>query len=292
MLIDGKLLSQQILENLRKQVDNLQEKHITPHLGVIVVGNDPATASYVRQKKRMGEQIGGVVSVYNYPDTVSQTELETNINFLQKEGNLNGLIIQLPLPKQLDEEKLTMMIDDDKDVDGFKPDSHFNEPIAEGVIKILEYVFQEEQGRMKGVKNQNNSETFTQWLQSQSVVVIGKGKTGGRPIITIMKKYGVESKIVDSKTPNPTEVTQSADILVCAVGGRGTIINESMIKKDAILIGIGMSLGPDGKLHGDYDQEEIKDKAAYYTPIPGGVGPVNAAMLLANVVKAAMPYTA
>ncbi len=102
-----------------------------------------------------------------------------------------------------------------------------------------------------------------------------------------MRKYGVEPTIVDSKTHDPASITKDADILVCAVGNRGVIVTEAMIKKDAILIGIGMSLRKDGKLHGDYDQEEIKDKAAYYTPIPGGVGPVNAAMLLFNVVKAA-----
>lgn len=128
---------------------------------------------------------------------------------------------------------------------------------------------------------------FNTWLTSQKVVVMGKGKTGGKPIISIMKKYGIEPIIVDSKTQNPNEITKTADILVCAVGGRGTIINESMIKKDAILIAIGMSLGSDGKLHGDYEPEEIAERASYYTPVPGGVGPVNAAMLLVNVVEAA-----
>ncbi len=154
MLIDGKLLAQQILEDLKKQVAELQEKkHIHPHLGVVVVGDDPATASYVRQKKRMGEQIGGVVSVYHYPLAIKETELEHNIEFLQKNGDLHGLIIQLPLPEQLDTEKLTAMIDKDKDVDGFKEESDFNEPIAEGVIKILEYVFNEEKAKIynKGV---------------------------------------------------------------------------------------------------------------------------------------------
>lgn len=283
MLIDGKLLAQQILEDLGKQVAELhQTRHIQPHLGVIVVGDDAATASYVRQKKKMGEQIGGIVSVYNYPKSIKESELEENIKFLQENGELHGLIIQLPLPEQLNTEKLINMVDDDKDVDGFKETSKFNEPIAEGVIKILEYVFKEERAKKK-----TTITDFKQWLKSQKVVVIGKGKTGGKPIIHIMKKFDIEATIVDSKTQNPEEVTKSADILVCAVGNRGTIVTEHMIKKDAILIGIGMSLGEDGKLHGDYDPEEIKDKAAYYTPIPGGVGPVNAAMLLANVVKAA-----
>ena len=321
MLIDGKLLAAKILEDLRKRVENLSNgKNITPHLGVIVVGEDPATASYVRQKKKMGEQIGGTVSVYNYPDSIGQSELEHNIDFLQKEGDLDGLIIQLPLPKQLNEEELTNRVDKDKDVDGFREDSEFDEPIAIAVIRILEEIYDLEQEKpaekrigntereVKGDErgrapdnaqattgaNIDGRETigrplndFRTWLKAQKVVVMGKGKTGGKPILTIMKKYGVEPTIVDSKTQNVSEITQTADILVCAVGGQGTIVNESMIKKDAILIAIGMSLGADGKLHGDYEPEEIADKASYYTPVPGGVGPVNAAMLLVNVVDAA-----
>jgi methylenetetrahydrofolate dehydrogenase (NADP+)/methenyltetrahydrofolate cyclohydrolase len=293
MLIDGKLLAAKILENLKKRVGHLsQEKNKTPHLGVIVVGEDPATASYVRQKKRMGEQIGGTVSVYNYSQTIKESELQQNIDFLQKEGGLDGLIIQLPLPKQLHEEELTNRVDREKDVDGFREDSEFDEPIAIAVIRILEEIYEIEESKPEekrirgGVTRVEEPEEFTQWLMSQKVVVMGKGKTGGKPIITIMKKYGIEPTIIDSKTKNPEEITRQADILVCAVGNKGTIINESMIKKNAILIAIGMSLGADGKLHGDYDPEEIADKAAYYTPVPGGVGPVNAAMLLVNVVTA------
>ena len=317
MLIDGKLLAAKILEDLKKRVANLtEEKNKTPHLGVIVVGDDPATASYVRQKKRMGEQIGGTVSVYNYPAGIIQSELQQNIDFLQQEGELDGLIIQLPLPKQLNEETLTDRVDREKDVDGFREDSAFDEPIALAVIRILKEIYDLENAKnpkhRSGFKEvasskyhvlsknydmhnskyiipdtSKKSDEFTNWLRAQKVVVMGKGKTGGKPIITIMKKYGIDPVIIDSKSSNPSEITQTADILVCAVGGKGTIINESMIKKDAILIAIGMSLGADGKLHGDYEPEEIADKAAYYTPVPGGVGPVNAAMLLVNVVSAA-----
>lgn len=321
MLIDGKLLAAKILEALKKRIEDLSyEKNKIPHLGVIVIGDDPATASYVRQKKKMGEQIGGIVSVYNYPSTIDETELEQNIDFLQKEGELDGLIIQLPLPKHLNEETLTNRVEKNMDVDGFREDSEFDEPIAIAVIRILEEIYdlekekpaekririgQETRGdtagkdsgsadrQTEGALTEGKAEAgprakeFSAWLKAQKVVVMGKGKTGGKPIITIMRKYGVEPTIVDSKTQNPEKVTRSADILVCAVGGRGTIINESMIKKDAILIAIGMSLGSDGKLHGDYEPEEIADKASYYTPVPGGVGPVNAAMLLVNVVDAA-----
>ncbi len=283
MRIDGRELAQNILDNLKKEVENLQQtKHIIPHLGVIVVGNDAATQAYVRQKKRMGEEIGGMVSIYNYPENIQEKQLEQSIDFLQKEGSLHGLIIQLPLPKHLNEEALTNRVTAENDVDGFRKDSFFDEPIALAVIRILKEIFILEQA-----KSHTKEKEFKKWLSSQHVVVMGKGKTGGQPILSIMKKYDITPTIVDSKTQSPWEVTKKADILICAVGGRGTLVTEDMIKKDAILIGIGMHMGTDGKLHGDYDAAEIEDKAAYYTPVPGGVGPVNAAMLLVNVVESA-----
>jgi len=283
MLIDGKLLAEKILVSLSKRVQTLEESlHIQPHLGVIIVGNDLATASYVKQKKRMGEQIGGVVSVYQYPETIPQKELEKSIDFLQESGELDGLIIQLPLPKNLDTESLTNRVEKEKDVDGFRNDSSFHEPIAIAAVKILEEIFSLEHEKKKIAAKE-----FLEWLKMQKIVVLGKGKTGGKPILALFEEMGLHPVIVDSKTANPGEITKEADILVCAVGNKGTIINEAMIKKDVILLGIGMHRGADGKLHGDYEIEDIKDKASYYTPIPGGVGPVNAAMLLSNVIDAA-----
>jgi len=282
MLIDGKQLAEKILVELSRRVEKLkEEKKIVPHLAVIRVGDDPATTSYVNQKKRMGEKIGGTVSIYNFPFTIQQDKVLECIDFLQKEGNIHGLIVQLPLPSQLDEEILTQAVDKDKDVDGFRQDSSFNEPIAEAVIRILEEVFLVERQKKK-----TTAKEFISWLKPQKIAIMGKGKTGGKPIINIFKSLMLNPIIIDSKTPNREEITKTADILICAVG-KGKIITEGMIKKDAILICIGMSLGPDGKLRGDYDSEDIKDKASYYTPVPGGVGPVNAAMLLTNVVDAA-----
>ena len=290
MLIDGKQLAQEILTDLQQRVAKLQEEqNIIPHLAIIRVGDDPATTSYINQKERMGKKIGGVVSTYNYPTNVSEKELLEAINFLQTKGQVHGLIVQLPLPHHLNETTLTMAVNPEKDVDGFREDAEFNEPIAEAVIRILEEIFKIEQEPTplsppaEGMKGEGS---FEQWLTSQNIVILGKGKTGGQPIIKILTKINIPFTIVDSKTPNREEVTRQADILVCAVG-RGKIITEDMIKKDSILIGIGMHRGEDGKLHGDYESEEIQDKAAYYTPIPGGVGPVNAAMLLVNVVTAA-----
>lgn len=282
MLIDGKQLAETILEELAIRVDQLKtEKNIIPHLAIIRVGDDPATTSYVNQKKRMGEKIGGNVSIYNFSQDVPQEKVLESIDFLQKMGDIHGLIVQLPLPNQLNEDILINRVAKEKDVDGFREDSEFNEPISEAVIRILKEIFSLEQ-----VKKNVIAKDFIPWLKVQKIVVMGKGKTGGKPIINILKELGITPVIIDSKTPNREEITSSADILVCAVG-KGTIITEGMVKKDAILIGIGMHLGQDGKLHGDYDFEEISAKAGYFTPVPGGVGPVNAAMLLANLVDAA-----
>lgn len=278
MLIDGKALAQKILEDLKKRVEKLQqEKNITPHLGIILVGTDPASESYVKQKIRMAREIHADATVYKYPEKTPQAELLNNIAFLQKNTILHGLIIQLPLPKNLEETTLLESVESSKDVDGFKIDSRFKEPIAEAVMHILEYIYMLEKGK----------ETFLFWLQNKNVVILGKGKTGGAPIIKTLNLKGIRCSIIDSKTKNPSEIIRLADILICAVGNRGVLVHKENIKKDAILIGIGMHKGEDGKLHGDYEQNEIKDKAKYYTPIPGGVGPLNAAMLIKNVVEAA-----
>lgn len=304
MLIDGKALAQEILDGLKNRVKKLQlEKNITPCLDIILVGTDPASEAYVRQKVKMAQNIHSDVTVYKYPENISQKELLYNIDFLQKNTELHGLIIQLPLPDQLNDDILLENVKNNKDVDGFKKDSAFEEPLAKAVIYILEYIFSLEQKSRKenppgrwptepkrsqdsfrgdgGVTN-----NFLKWLRSKNIVIIGKGKTGGMPIIQAFRKKGIGYSIIDTKTNNPAELIGQADILVCAAG-REVLVHEGIIKKDAILIGIGMHKGEDGKIHGDYNNEDVKDKTKYYTPIPGGVGPVNAAMLLANVVESA-----
>src|SRR5436190_996677 len=172
MLIDGKQLAQEILTDLQQRVAKLQEEQsIIPHLAIIRVGDDPATTSYINQKERMGKKIGGVVSTYNYPTNVSEKELLEAINFLQTKGQVHGLIVQLPLPKHLNETTLTMAVNPEKDVDGFREDAEFNEPIAEAVIRILEEIFKIEQEPTplsppaEGMKGEG---FFESWLTSQN----------------------------------------------------------------------------------------------------------------------------
>lgn len=284
MRIDGKLLAEQILSDLTKRVIQLESHNIIPHLAIIKIGQDPATTAYVNQKDRMGKRIGAEVSIYNCPVSISEQELLHNIEFLQQKGTIHGLIIQLPLPAHINEERVTQAVDASLDVDGFRKDSDFMMPIAAAVLKILEEIHSLHRAK----KNSTDElKEFKQWLRHQSIVILGKGKTGGKPIIDTLSSLKIPVIVIDSTTKNIHEIVKTGDIVIAAVGKKGTIINESDLKKDAILIGIGMHQGADGKLHGDYDNDEIKDIASYYTPVPGGVGPVNAAMLLVNVVKSA-----
>ncbi|HXS15054.1 MAG TPA: bifunctional 5,10-methylenetetrahydrofolate dehydrogenase/5,10-methenyltetrahydrofolate cyclohydrolase, partial [Candidatus Saccharimonadales bacterium] len=162
--------------------------------------------------------------------------------------------------------------------DGFRPNSPFIIPIASAVLKVLELPMMKE--------TEKTGESFNDWLKNKNIVVMGKGKTGGQPVIEILHQHGAKINVVDSQTQNPEELTHNADIVITAVGKPHTL-TANMIKKDTILIGIGMSMDENGNFVGDYDQEDIKNKAEWYTPIPGGVGPVNVACLMENLVTAA-----
>ncbi len=284
MIIDGRTIANHILAQLLVRVDNLQEKYgIQPHMAVIRVGDDPATTSYVNQKAKKAKEIGAVLSAYNFPDNVTEKKLKESIDFLQsqtdpaKEAGIHGLILQLPVPLGIDYEKLILDIQPEKDIDGFRPNSPFTIPIASAVLKILE---------IPAIKETvETGESFLEWLRSKKIVVMGKGKTGGQPIIDILKKQAADVTVVDSSTVNRELITKEADIIVTAVG-KPHILTPDMIKKDVILLGVGISMDENGKFAGDYNEEEIQHIASWYTPIPGGVGPVNVACLMENLVIA------
>lgn len=278
MIIEGKALAQQILEDLAERVHLLGEQRgIIPHMAVIRVGDDDATTSYIAQKEKMAKEIGAVVSIYKYPEAITTKKLEESIEFLQEDPEINALILQLPLPSHIDIEHLLQKVQPEKDVDGFTTHTKYIVPLAAAVLKILEEAYV--------IVAAENLTNFYMWLAKQRIVVIGKGKTGGEPIIRLLIKLGITPTVIDTKTEHPEQITKNADIIICAVGREG-IINKAMLKKNVILLGIGMAKGEDGKFYGDYNPEEIKDIASVYTPIPGGVGPVNVAMLMTNLVKA------
>lgn len=264
MLINGRQIATKIYEDLQKKVMQLQEKGITPHLTVILIGDNPASISYVSQKQIWAEYIGAKVTILRFSTSITTEELQKKIHTLNNDPTNHAILIQRPVPPHIDIKKLELLVSPQKDIDGFHPNSPYTFPLALAVAKILE-----ESNNLK---------------KNQSIVVIGKGPTGGGPIIKHLQQLGLHPTLIDSKTQNPSELTKKADIIISAVG-KPNIISPQNIKKGATLIGVGITRGNDGKLHGDYDEESIKNIAELYTPTPGGVGPVNVAMLLCNLIE-------
>ena len=264
MRIDGRQIAGKIYEELRERAEELKKSGVTPRLTVILIGDNPASISYVSQKQKWGEYIGAKIVVLRYPVSVSAGELREKIHELNEDPLSHATLIQRPVPSHIDMKKFELMVSPQKDIDGFHPDSPYTFPLALAVARILEEIHA---------------------LSSQSIVMIGKGPTGGGPIIRFLRQLGFSPTLIDSKTENPDRLIRQADIVISAVG-RPNIITARNIKRGVSLIGVGIARDSNGKLHGDYDEESIKDIAAFYTPTPGGVGPVNVAMLLWNLVKA------
>lgn len=306
MKIDGKQIASAFLDKLHHDVQDLSTKGVIPHLVVLLVGNDPASEAYVRQKKLKGESIDMNITILTFPENISEDKLLEEIDRLNKDHTVHGIIIQQPLPKHIDPHLLTEATGPKKDVDGFHSNSNFTPPIAEAAIELLHNVYTSKEEshsviqnpdliggtEVKDLKNRKDSspraqnDNFISWLQKKSVVIIGKGETGGTPIREKLEKLGTNVTTIDSKTENPQSLTKQADIIISCVG-KPNMVKKENIKQGVILLSVGMFRGEDGKLHGDYEEEDIKDVAGYYSPVPGGMGPVNVAMLLSNVYVAA-----
>lgn len=281
MRIDGKQIAEKILTELRAKIIQLKSKGITPHLVVILLGDNPASKSYVSQKRKKGGEVGIRVNIEHITTKTSQKELLSLIAKLNIDQNVHGIIVQRPLPEHIVENAIAKAINLKKDVDGLHPSSKFEIPLALAVLRILEEIYAST-SKVEGRKYKK----FIEWLKSKNVVVVGKGKTGGGPVIALLKKIRVKPLIIDSKTQNLQRILKSSDIIISAIGKQG-IIHSKNLRHGASLISVGLHKGGDGKLHGDYEEDEIKNIASFYTPTPGGVGPVNVAMLLKNVVHAA-----
>ncbi len=277
MKIDGRKIAEQIFEQLKIKVKKLKDKNITPCLAIILVGNDPASIAYVKRKEIKAKEIDAKTTVFNLASETQNSELDKLIKKLNNDSSIHGIIVQQPLPRHIDVKKITEVIDPRKDVDGFNSKTNFQMPITMAVIKVLEKILFD----LRGVE----ANDLRGWLKTKKIAIIGKGETGGKPIIERLRKMNIEPIVIDSKTKNPKNITKTTDIIISAVG-KSNIIKADMVKKGAILISIGMHKGTDGKLHGDYEENQIKETASFYTPTPGGVGPVNVAMLLKNVVNA------
>lgn len=273
-LIDGKKIATEMKQELKQQVNQLKEQGIVPGLAVVIVGNDPASQSYVNSKEKNANNLGFYSKKVELEANVTEAELLGLIDRLNRDERIHGILVQLPLPDHIDEKKVLNAISVDKDVDGFHPENIGRMIIGDhallpctphGVIKMLEY---------EGVD-----------IRGKHAVIIGRSNIVGKPLATLLLEKDATVTICHSKTENLTKITQCADILIAAVG-IAHFVTEDMIKEDAIVIDVGINR-VDGKLVGDVDFDSVKDKAALITPVPGGVGPMTITMLLYNTVESA-----
>lgn len=274
-IIDGKALARKIRMELKEEVEKLKKKNIFPKLAVIMVGEDKASKVYVRNKSKACEEIGVEYEEFLLKDDTKMEDLLNLIEELNNRPDINGILLQSPIPKHLDINKAFNKIDYRKDVDGFNPVNVGKLVIGEdcfisctpfGVMKMLEEY---------GIE-----------IEGKNAVVVGRSNIVGKPLAQCLLKKNATVTICHSRTKNIHEITNNADIVVAALG-KPKYIKENMVKEGAVVIDIGINRGNDGKLVGDVDFENVSKKASYITPVPGGVGPMTIAMLMNNVVKAA-----
>lgn len=285
MRIDGRLLAEKLKRTLKLKVDSYIEKHIYPHLAVVIVGFDPSSLTYISQKRKVGEEIGVRVSILDFPASVEKNKLFHVIGNLNADITIHGIIIQRPVPLLVTCQQLNTSIIPSKDVDGFHPNSLYTPPIASAVLKIMQSVHKDIIRTNKKSPLVQKNKLFLSWLKSKKILVIGRGETAGKPIADTLQKLEIQLKIAHSKTNNLRDLCLTSDIIISCVG-RPYIVRHDMVTSKTILIGVGLH-GEDGKLKADYHQDEIANTVAYYTPVPGGIGPVNVACLFENVIKAA-----
>lgn len=274
-IIDGKAVSAQVKERIRLETDALKEKGIEVGLAVVIVGDDPASKIYVRNKKLACEAVGFKSYEYALPAETTEAELLDLIKKLNADKNVNGILVQLPLPEHLDDKVIINNILPEKDVDAFHP-------VNVGKIMIGDYSFLPctPAGVMELIAS-----TGTE-IAGKECVVIGRSNIVGKPQAMLLLHKSGTVTICHSRTQNLKEVCSRADILVAAVG-RAKMITSDYIKEGAVVIDVGMNRDENGKLCGDVDFEDCKDKASYITPVPGGVGPMTIAMLMQNTLTAA-----
>ncbi len=275
-LIDGKLISAQIRTEIKEETAAfIAERGYAPGLAVVIVGENPASQVYVRNKARACEEVGFYSEVHALPEETTQAELNALVDRLNADEKIHGILVQLPLPRHLDETEVLLRIDPDKDVDAFHPynvgeimigDYRFLPCTPAGVMALLERSGIDPCGK--------------------SCVVIGRSNIVGKPMAMLLLHANGTVTICHSKTPNLAKVCRQADILVVAIG-RADFVGADMVKPGAVVIDVGMNRRTDGKLTGDVNFAEVEPIASAITPVPGGVGPMTITMLLKNTLTAA-----
>ena len=273
-IIDGKALAKKTRENLKIECDELRKKGITPKLAVIMVGNNPASKVYVRNKSKACNEVGIEYEEYLLEEDISQEELLELINKLNKNKEINGILLQSPIPQHLNINEAFKAISDLKDVDGFNP-------ISVGKLCIGEDTFVSctPYGVIRMFEEYNID------LTGKDVVILGRSNIVGKPLIQCCLQKNATVTVCHSKTKNIKEHTKRADVIIAAIG-KSKFVTADMVQDGVVIIDVGINRGEDGKLTVDVDFENIEKKASYITPVPGGVGPMTIAMLMNNVIKA------
>ncbi|MBO5290520.1 MAG: bifunctional methylenetetrahydrofolate dehydrogenase/methenyltetrahydrofolate cyclohydrolase FolD [Clostridia bacterium] len=274
-IICGKTVSAAKRLDIKNRVEELKNKGITTGLAVIIVGNNSASRVYVNNKKKACEEVGIESFEFALPEETTQEELLNLIDKLNNDSKVDGILCQLPLPSHIDEQAVINSIDPKKDVDAFHPENV-------GHIMIGDYTFLPctPAGIMEMLKFYNID------VKGKKCVVIGRSNIVGKPMAMLLLKENGTVEICHSRTENLKEETLTADILVAAVG-KAYFVTEDMVKDGAVVIDVGMNRNDEGKLCGDVDFDNVKEKASFITPVPGGVGPMTITMLLENTVRAA-----
>ncbi|MBO4292927.1 MAG: bifunctional methylenetetrahydrofolate dehydrogenase/methenyltetrahydrofolate cyclohydrolase FolD [Clostridia bacterium] len=275
ILIDGKELAKITRQNLKIDCDDLKEQGIIPKLAVIMVGDNPASKVYVKNKSKACEEVGIEYEEFLLEENTTQEELINLIKELNKREDITGILLQSPIPAHLDINEAFRTISPEKDVDGFHPvnvgkltlgQDTFVSCTPYGVIKMFE--------------------KYNIDLEGKNVVIIGRSNIVGKPLIQCCLNKNATVTVCHSRTKDIVEYTKKADIVIVAIG-KAKFLKADMVKDGAVVIDVGINRGEDGKLCGDVDFENVCEKASYITPVPGGVGPMTIAMLMNNVIKAA-----
>ncbi|MBO4539406.1 MAG: bifunctional methylenetetrahydrofolate dehydrogenase/methenyltetrahydrofolate cyclohydrolase FolD [Clostridia bacterium] len=272
ILIDGKKISDNIRQELTKEVKKLQKN---VGLAVLIVGEDPASKVYVRNKEKACEQIGIKSYRYAFPAETTEEELKETITKLNQDPAVSGILVQLPLPKHLNERKILGFIAPEKDVDGFSPYQIGKLLLGEDCLVSC---------TPQGILRLLNAYNIP--IAGKHAVVVGRSNIVGKPVSLLMLKENATVTICHSRTKNLAEVTKQADILIVAIG-KANFITADMVKEGAVVIDVGINRTPDNKLCGDVDFENVAEKCSYITPVPGGVGPMTVTCLMCNTIKAA-----
>ncbi len=273
-IIDGRKLSKSIREDIKAEVEKLSEIGKTPTLAVILIGEDEASKIYVSNKEKACKEVGMASQTYHLPKEVNEEDVVGLIDELNKSEKVNGILVQVPIPKHLDEAFILKHISKDKDVDGFLESSvgklYLNEEgflpcTANGIIELIKSTGED--------------------ISGKHAVVVGRSNIVGKPVSLLLLRENATVTVCHSRTKNIGEMTKQADIVVVAVGVKH-FLTADMVKEGAIVIDVGMDR-VDGKLYGDVDFDNVEKKASFITPVPGGVGPMTITMLLKNTLFAA-----